>query len=126
MRYILVFAIFLLSVQVFSTEARVDYDKEPYAALKEALGSSAVENSDACDDKVHHITSETDSILKRKVHLYTLHVHNGYKDGDRCNGDYSRQRCETSVQGSSPSWMKGSKGQTFTFAWKLFLAKDFK
>ena len=64
--------------------------------------------------------------MKRRVHLYTLHVHGSYKDGDRCNGDYSRQRCETSVQGSSPSWMKGDKGKTFTFAWKIKLDQNFK
>lgn len=66
-----------------------------------------------------------DTTLRRNVHLYSLHVHNGYKDGDRCTGDYSRQRCETSVQGSSPDWMKGYKGMTFTYAWKLYLDSNF-
>ena len=108
------------------TEAKVDYNKEPYQALRDVLGHSGIENPDACDDKVQHITSQTDPVLGRKVHLYTLHVHNGYKDGDRCTGDYSRQRCETSVQGSSPSWMKGYQGMTFSYAWKLYLDKNFK
>ena len=74
---------------------------------------------------MQHITKTHDSILNKNVHLYTLHVHNGYKDGDRCNGDYGRQRCESSVQGSSPSWMKGYQGMTFSYAWKLYLDKDF-
>jgi len=71
----------------------VDYNKDPYTALREVMGKSAIENSDNCDDKATHITSEVDSLLNRKVFLYHLHVHNGYVDGDRCNGDYSRQRC---------------------------------
>ena len=104
-------------------EARVDYNKEPYQALRDVLGRSGIENSDTCDDKVNHITVATDPILNRRVHLYTLHVHDSYKDGDRCNGDYGRQRCETSVQGSSPSWMKGDKGKNYTYAWKLYLEK---
>jgi hypothetical protein len=59
------------------------------------------------------------------VHAYTLHVTSSL-DGDRCNGHYDRQRCETSVQGSSPSWMKGNKGMTFSYAWKIYLDKNFK
>jgi len=90
------------------------------------MGPNAVENSDACDDKINHITEEVDPILKRKVFLYHLHVHSGYKDGDRCNGDYGRQRCETSVSARSPTWMHGSAGKTFTYAWKVFLDPSFK
>lgn len=106
-------------------EVVVDASQEPYAELKGVLGKAAIENSDNCDDRVNHITTEFDPILKRNVFLYTLHVSKDYQDGDRCNGDYSRQRCETSVQTSSPGWMQGDKGMTFTYAWKLFLDKDF-
>ena len=42
MIYILVLAVTLLSVQVLSAEARIDYSKEPYSALRETLGSAAV------------------------------------------------------------------------------------
>ena len=104
----------------------VDYNKDPYTALREALGPNAIENSDACDDKATHITSFKDPILNRNVFLYTLHFHNGYFDGDRCRGDYSRQRCESSVQDGAPAWMHGSKGMTFTFAWKIYLDPDFR
>lgn len=117
------FSLFLISI--FANEAVVNYDIEPYEALSNFFGKSGIENSDACDDKVAHISIQKDPILKRNVHHYTLHVHNGYKDGDRCNGDYGRQRCETSVQGSSPNWMKGNKGLTFTYAWKLYLDPNF-
>lgn len=119
--WILAFAVCSAQLEVV-----VDYNKEPYTALREALGKSAIENPDNCDDKVQHITSVKDSILGRNVHAYTLHVHQNYKDGDRCLGDYSRQRCETSVQPTSPSWMWGAAGKTFTYAWKLFLDSDFK
>jgi len=123
--------IFILTYTCFiliacGNEARVDYNKEPYQALREVLGHGGIENPDACDDKVQHITASRDSVLGKMVHQYSLHVNRTYKDGDRCNGDYSRQRCETSVQGTSPAWMKGYKGMTFTYAWKLFLDKDFK
>jgi hypothetical protein len=104
----------------------VDYNKDPYTALRDAMGKSAIENSDNCDDKVAHISLAKDPILNRNVHHYTLHVHNGYFDGDRCLGDYSRQRCESSVQGSSPAWMHGAAGKTFTYAWKLYLDPNFK
>jgi hypothetical protein len=33
----------------------VDYNKDPYTALREALGPNAIENSDACDDKATRI-----------------------------------------------------------------------
>jgi len=75
---------------------------------------------------VNHITSVVDPILRRNVFLYSLHVHNGYVDGDRCLGDYSRQRCESSVTTSSPTWMQGYQGMTFTYAWKFYLDSGFQ
>jgi hypothetical protein len=121
-----VLGIFILAICSTQLEVVVDYSKEPYTALRDALGKSAIENSDNCDDKVSHITLVKDPILNRNVHHYSLHVHQNYFDGDRCLGDYSRQRCESSVQPTSPAWMHGTAGKTFTFAWKLYLDSDFK
>ena len=115
-----------LSAIASQVQVVVDYTKEPYTAIRAALGKSAIENSDNCDDKVAHISAAHDTILGRTVFQYSLHAHKGYVDGDRCLGDYSRQRCETSVQTSSPVWMQGQRGKTYTYAWKLFLDSNFQ
>lgn len=84
----------LAFISIYSKEVVVDANKEPYSALKDVF-AGGIETSDNCDDKVKHITTTTDPILGRKVFHYSLHVDNSkkYADGDRCNGDYSRQRC---------------------------------
>lgn len=118
----------LLTLCVFTSQLQevvVNYNGDPYTALKNALGSNAIESPDGCDDFLTHITNVHDPILNRNVHHYTLHSHSGYSDRDRC-GDKGRQRCETSVQPSSPAWMHGSAGKTFSFAWKLYLDPNFQ
>ena len=85
--------IYFLSSATIQMEVVVNYNKDPYQAMVEALGSHGIENSDNCDDKVKHLTSIIDPILKRPIFRYHLHINNKYVDGDRCSGDYTRQRC---------------------------------
>ena len=53
-KYFTAFLLFLVTKQI---EVVFDYNKDPYTALTEVLGKSAIENSDKCDDKLAHITA---------------------------------------------------------------------
>ena len=80
---------------------------------------------DNCDNhsnfKQKHITQVYDSILKKQVFKFVIHVK---EDNDRCV-NFDRQRNEIKGYKRSPVTMKGTLGETVTYTWKFKLPKDF-
>lgn len=80
---------------------------------------------DTCDNhsgfKQKHITQVYDSILKKHVFKFVIHVK---EDNDRCV-NFDRQRNEIKGYKRSPGSLKGTLGETVTYSWKFKLAKDF-
>lgn len=113
----------LLLAIALSTEVRFTYSGNAYTLIHEFLGKSGYEVPD-CGHHVEHITTVHDSDLNRNVFAFDLHVTSALDD-DRCENK-DRQRTEMAVNAASPSWMHGSDGKSFTYAWKFKLDANFK
>lgn len=73
------------------------------------------------DYSEEHITQVYDSILKKFVFKFVIHVK---EDNDRCK-KFDRQRNEIKGYRHSPDNMKANLGETVTYEWKLKIAEDF-
>ncbi|MBC9798203.1 hypothetical protein [Sinomicrobium weinanense] len=112
------------SIAATGTTLSADGPGNTYELINSVLGGNAAEVPDCAHPGFgRHITEEFDNELNKNVFVFHMHVDH---DGNLCDPNDGRQRCEIKTYGPSPSNLKIFEGDEVTYRWKFKLDEGFQ